>query len=125
MAVAEDRRFDAEFLSMSGRQVIPPKRPRQNFTSFSVGFLLKSHGMPRNEAQTRFDLIVPILRGECGGARTAIRIEETAAAVDGVYKKGKRRPKGRTDYVIRHPLQPDTEPIPLAIIEAKAENLPS
>ena len=80
--------------------------------------------MPRNEAQTRFELIDPALTEQCGWARADIRIEETAAPVDVVYKKGKRRPKGRTDYVLRHPLRPDTEPIPMAIIEAKAENLP-
>src|SRR5258706_8118375 len=80
--------------------------------------------MPRNEAQTRFELIDPALIDECGWARADIRIEETAAAVDIVYKKGKRRPKGRTDYVLRHPLRPGAEPIPLAIVEAKAENLP-
>src|SRR5437899_7185182 len=80
--------------------------------------------MPRNEAQTRFELIDPALLNECGWTRADIRIEETAAPVDVVYKKGKRRPKGRTDYVLRRPLQPGTEPIPLAIVEAKSENLP-
>src|SRR5947209_14656497 len=80
--------------------------------------------MPRNEAQTRFELIDPALLNECGWTRADIRIEETAAPVDVVYKKGKRRPKGRSDYVLRRPLQPGTEPIPLAIIEAKHEGLP-
>src|ERR1700690_90596 len=80
--------------------------------------------MPRNEAQTRFDLIDPALTGECGWARTDIHVEKTASPVDIVYKRGRRRPKGRTDYVLCRPLRPDTEPIPLAIIEAKAESLP-
>jgi type I restriction enzyme, R subunit len=44
--------------------------------------------------------------------------------VDIVYGKGRRRPKGRTDYVLRQPLEPNTEPVPLAIIEAKREDLP-
>ena len=79
--------------------------------------------MPRNEAQTRFDLIDPALFAR-GWDHQDIRLEETAARVDIVYGKGRRRPKGRTDYVLRRPLQPDTEPIPLAIIEAKRENLP-
>ncbi len=78
--------------------------------------------MGRNEQQTRFDLIDPKLFDR-GWTRADIRVEETAAAVDVVYGKGKRRPKGRTDYVLRRPLLPDTEPVPLAIIEAKREDL--
>ena len=79
--------------------------------------------MGRNEQQTRFDLIDPRLFDR-GWERADIRVEETAAAVDVVYGKGRRRPKGRTDYVLRRPLQPGTEPVPLAIIEAKREDLP-
>ncbi len=79
--------------------------------------------MPRNEAQTRFELIDPALE-QRGWLRSDIRIEETAAPVDIVYHKGQRRAKGRTDYVLRRPLEPGTEPIPLAIIEAKREGLP-
>jgi type I restriction enzyme, R subunit len=79
--------------------------------------------MSRHEAQTRFDLIDPALF-ECGWVRADIRLEETLPAVDIVYGKGRRRPTGRTDYVLRRPLEPNTEPIPLAIIEAKREGLP-
>ena len=83
--------------------------------------------MLRNEAQTRFDLIDPALFG-CGWERTDIHLEETAAAIDIVehlgQKQGRRRPKGRSDYVLRRPLTAGTEPIPLAIIEAKREGLP-
>jgi len=77
----------------------------------------------RNEAETRFDLIDPALF-ECGWERPNVRIEETLPAVDIVYGKGRRRPKGRTDYVLRRPLALGTEPMPLAIIEAKREGLP-
>ena len=80
--------------------------------------------MGRNEQQTRFDLIDPKLI-ERGWSREDIRVEETAAAVDIVYGKGRRRPKGRTDYVLRRPLKAATEPVPLAIIEAKREGLPA
>jgi len=59
-----------------------------------------------------------------GWVRSDIRIEETAAPVDIIYGKGKRRSKGRTDYVLRRPLAPGAEPIPLAILEAKHEGLP-
>jgi type I restriction enzyme R subunit len=79
--------------------------------------------MSRNEAQTRFELIDPALEAQ-GCLRSDIRIEETAAPVDIVYGKGQRRAKGRTDYVLRRPLEPGTEPIPLAIIEARREDLP-
>ena len=53
--------------------------------------------MSRNEAQTRFDLIDPALF-ERGWVRADIRIEETLPAVDIVYGKGRRRPKGRSKY---------------------------
>ncbi|NBV24660.1 MAG: restriction endonuclease subunit R [Proteobacteria bacterium] len=77
--------------------------------------------MSRNEAQTRFDLIDPALIVR-GWVRADIRIEETAAQIDIVDGRGHRRPVGRTDYVLRRPLTPDTEPVALAIIEAKAED---
>src|SRR5437762_11392412 len=80
--------------------------------------------MPRNEAQTRFDLIDPALIDKRGWARADIRIEETLPPVDIVYGKGRRRLKGRTDYVLRRPLTSGAEPIPLAILEAKHEGLP-
>ena len=84
--------------------------------------------MSRNEAQTRFDLIDPAIISR-GWDRVDIRLEETAAAIDVVehrgQKQGRRRPKGRSDYVLRRPLAAGTEPIPLAIIEAKREGLPA
>ena len=83
--------------------------------------------MSRNEAQTRFDLIDPAIITR-GWNRVDIQLEVTAAAVDIVehrgQKQGRRRPVGRSDYVLRRPLTPGTEPIPLAIIEAKREGLP-
>jgi type I restriction enzyme R subunit len=83
--------------------------------------------MTRNEAQTRFDMIDPAIIGR-GWDRVDIQLEVTAAAVDIVphqgRNEGRRRPVGRSDYVLRRPLTPGTEPIPLAIIEAKREGLP-
>ena len=80
--------------------------------------------MSRNEAQTRFELIDPKLE-ERGWNRTSdIRIEETMPQVDIINGKGRRRAKGRSDYVLRRPLSANTEPIALAIIEAKREGLP-
>src|SRR6266852_3638059 len=79
--------------------------------------------MSRNEAQTRFELIDPALF-ERGWARDDIRLEVTAAAIDIIHGHGQRRPSGRADYVLRRPLAPETEPIPLAIIEAKRDDKP-
>src|SRR6266545_3419035 len=78
----------------------------------------------RNESQTRFELIDPAL-ARCGWRPGSdIKVEETAAPVDIIYGKGKRRPKGRTDYVLRRSLTTESEPIALAILEAKREGLP-
>jgi type I restriction enzyme, R subunit len=81
-------------------------------------------GPALNEAQTRFELIDPALGQRAWKPGQDIKVEETAAPVDIIYGKGKRRPKGRTDYVLRRPLTLDGEPIPLAILEAKREGLP-
>jgi len=78
--------------------------------------------MQRSEAQVRFELIDPAL-GEREWKRADIRVEETAKPIDIVNHHARRRPTGRTDYVLRHPLTPGTEPIPLAILEAKHEGL--
>lgn len=80
--------------------------------------------MPRNEAQTRFELIDPMLIDQRGWRREDIRLEVTAAQIDIVYGKGQRRPAGRSDYLLCRPLVEGTEAIPLAIIEAKHEGKP-
>lgn len=80
--------------------------------------------MSRNEAQTRFDLIDPAIEIR-GWRRSEISIEvKTDPQIDIVDGKPRRRPAGRTDYILRRPLADATEPIPLAIIEAKREGLP-
>jgi len=79
----------------------------------------------RNEAQTRFELIDPMLIDHCGWRREDIRVEKTAAQIDIVRGKGYRRPAGRMDYLLFRPLTEGTEAIPLAILEAKHEGLPA
>ena len=59
-----------------------------------------------------------------GWRREDMRLETTAAQIDIVYGKGQRRPAGRTDYLLCRPLAEGTEPIPLAILEAKREGMP-
>lgn len=71
--------------------------------------------MTRNEAQTRFELIDPALETR-GWKRTDIRIETTAAQIDIVDGKPRRRPAGRSDYLLRRPLVEGSEPIPLGSI---------
>ena len=72
----------------------------------------------RNEAQVRFELIDPALEDRGWIRRTDIRVEETARPIDIVNHQPRKRPAGRTDYVLRHPLTPGAEPIQLAILEA-------
>jgi type I restriction enzyme, R subunit len=79
----------------------------------------------RNEAQTRFELIDPMLIDHCGWRRQDIRIEQTAPQIDIIHGKGYRRPSGRTDYLLCRPLSENGEPIPIAIVEAKKESLPA
>lgn len=78
----------------------------------------------RNEAQTRFELIDPMLIDHCGWRREDIKLEQTAPKIDIVRGKGYRRPAGRTDYLLFRPLSDDAMAVPLAIIEAKREGLP-
>lgn len=80
--------------------------------------------MSRNEAQTRFELIDPAIELR-GWRRSEISIEvKTPPQIDIVDGKPRRRPAGRTDYILRRPLMENSEPIPLAILEAKREGLP-
>src|ERR1051326_7996881 len=80
--------------------------------------------MPRNEAQVRFELIDPALEERGWNRKTDIRVEETAKPIDIVNHQPRRRPTGRTDYVLRRPITAGTEPIPLGILEAKHEGPP-
>lgn len=68
-------------------------------------------------------MIDPALEAR-GWRRTDVHVEEISAAIDIVNHQLRRRPKGRSDHVIRRPLKSGEEPIPLAIIEAKHEGLP-
>lgn len=76
--------------------------------------------MPRNEAQTRFELINPALRLH-GWNETNIKVEATSGGIIIIDGKARRR-KGRTDYLLRLEVTKDTQPIAIALIEAKAED---
>jgi len=80
--------------------------------------------MPYNEADTRAKLIDPAIH-KCGWTEDLIRREETAGTVEIINGKARRRSRGKIDYVLRVKVNVDTQPVALALIEAKKESLPA
>jgi type I restriction enzyme R subunit len=76
-----------------------------------------------SEADTRAKLIDPALYS-CGWTEEHIKREETAGTIEIINGRARRRSKGRLDYTLRIKINPNTQPIALALIEAKAEHLP-
>ena len=76
----------------------------------------------KNEAETRYYLIDPVLRGK--GYDDPLRLKlETPAPVEPTGAKGRRRPgAGRTDYLLCVQVGAMPKPLPVAVIEAKAES---
>ena len=74
--------------------------------------------MNYNEADTRAKLIDPAIHKQ-GWTEDLIRREETAGAVEIINGKPKRRSKGKIDYVLRVKVDINTQPVALALIEAK------
>jgi type I restriction enzyme, R subunit len=79
--------------------------------------------MGLNEADTRAKLIDPALYKR-GWTEDQIKREETAGAIDVIGGKPRRRARGRIDYLLRVKVNIDTQPVTMALIEAKAEELP-
>lgn len=79
--------------------------------------------MPLGEADTRAKLIDPALHFR-GWTEDLIRREETAGAIEIVDGKPRKRAKGRVDYTLRIMVNVQTQPVAVALIEAKADNLP-
>ena len=79
--------------------------------------------MSFNESDTRAKLIDPAIHAR-GWTEDLIRREETAGAIEIVDGKPRKQAKGRVDYILRVKVNPDTQPVAVALIEAKAENLP-
>ena len=76
--------------------------------------------MAYNEAETRYELIDPILR-EKGYRHWRIKLE-TPAPVEPTGNKGRRRTgNGRTDYLLCVQMGEMPKPLPVGVIEAKAE----
>lgn len=79
--------------------------------------------MGLGEADTRAKLIDPALHAR-GWTEDLIRREETAGAVEIVDGRPRRRARGRVDYVLRVRVNAESQPVAVALIEAKAEDLP-
>ncbi len=76
--------------------------------------------MPRNEDLTRKELIDPALN-KVGWTQNLIKPEQTPGGVDIIDGKPKKR-RGRVDYLLYLPVIPGKRPVPVAVIEAKAED---
>ena len=79
--------------------------------------------MPLSEADTRSKLVDPALYAR-GWTEEHIKREETPGAVDIIDGKPRRAARGRIDYTLRVKVNPDTQPVAVALIEAKAEHHP-
>lgn len=80
--------------------------------------------MGYNEADTRAKLIDPAIHAR-GWTEDLIRREESARTVEIINGKPRRQHKGRVDYTLRIKVTPDTQPVAIALIEAKKEDLPA
>jgi len=79
--------------------------------------------MGLSEADTRAKLIDPALHVR-GWTEDLIRREETAGAIEVIEGKPRKQAKGRVDYTLRVRVNPNTQPLAMALIEAKAADLP-
>jgi type I restriction enzyme R subunit len=75
------------------------------------------------ESDTRAKLIDPALH-ECGWTEDLIRREETDRGIDVIEGKPRRRERGRIDYLLRIKVNLNSQPIAIALIEAKKEKEP-
>lgn len=75
--------------------------------------------MPLSEADTRAKLIDPKLYLK-GWTKEHIKREEMAGTILIINSKGKRR-RGTTDYTLRIKVNTDSQPVAVAIIEAKKD----
>lgn len=73
-----------------------------------------------NEEQTRQSLINPKLRDR-GWTEDLIQVERTPGGADIIDGRARKR-KGRTDYLLSVRIANKTNPVPIALIEAKKES---
>lgn len=79
--------------------------------------------MALSEADTRSKLIDPAIH-QRGWSEDLICRETTLGAVEIVAGKPRRRSAGRTDYTLRIRISTETQPVAVALIEAKKDTLP-
>ncbi len=79
--------------------------------------------MTYSEADTRSKLIDPAIYAR-GWTEDHIKREETAGPISIVDGTAHKQPKGRVDYTLRLRINHSTQPVAVALIEAKAEHLP-
>lgn len=79
--------------------------------------------MGLSESDTRAKLIDPAIHSR-GWTEDLIRREETAGAIEVIDGQARKRARGRVDYILRVRVTGDSQPVAMAIIEAKAEHLP-
>jgi type I restriction enzyme R subunit len=79
--------------------------------------------MGLSESDTRSKLIDPAIHA-AGWTEDLIRREETAGAITILEGQPRKQGRGRVDYVLRVKVTRDSQPVALALIEAKAEHLP-
>ncbi len=79
--------------------------------------------MGLSESDTRAKLIDPGIHAR-GWTEELIKREETAGAIQIIDGKPRKQTKGRVDYTLRVKVNRDTQPVAVALIEAKAESLP-
>jgi len=78
--------------------------------------------MPLSESDTRAKLIDPTIHAR-GWTEDLIRREETAGSIEIFDGSPRRRSRGRVDYTLRIQVNPDTQPIAVALIEAKGHEV--
>jgi len=79
--------------------------------------------MALSEADTRAKLIDPAIYSR-GWTEDHISREETLGAIEIVNGTARRRSRGRVDYTLRLRVNSESQPVAVALIEAKAEHLP-
>lgn len=78
--------------------------------------------MGMSEADTRAELIDPVIRQK-GWVYPYVKREESGRAVEIIGGKPRQRAAGYVDYTLRVEVNDQTQPVAVALIEAKAEDL--
>jgi hypothetical protein len=91
--------------------------------AFPTGALRAVPGfVPFGESDTRAGPIDPAIHSR-GWTGELIRREETAGAIEIIDGRPRKRARGRVDYLLRIAVNAETQPVAVALIDAKAENL--